>query len=118
MEIYRFDSEVGKEISQYYSNFTMTRIIKTQKEAQIGCMHLESQGIIGFHQAVVPQLLLIVSGEGFVTGDNRIRVPVKSGDAVFWQKGEGHETTTDTGLMAIVIESEELTPSEYMVIKK
>lgn len=117
MEIYRFGKEVGKNITHFNSDFIMSRIIKSQKVAQIGCMHLGEKGIVGFHQAVVSQLLLIVEGEGWVRASDQERVPIKVGDAVFWEKGEGHETTTDTGLMAIVIESEELTPSDFMPSK-
>ena len=117
MEIYRFDKEVGRNVTQFNSDFIMSLIIRTQKVAQIGCMHLGVQGIVGFHQAVVPQLLLIVEGAGWVRANDQERIPIKVGDAVFWEKGEGHETTTDTGLMAIVIESEELTPTDFMPSK-
>ncbi|GAB3792373.1 hypothetical protein [Virgibacillus kimchii] len=41
-------------------------------------------------------------------------VKVLPGDAVFWEKDEWHETKTDTGLTAIVIESEVLEPSSFM----
>ena len=34
----------------------MTRITQTQNRAHIACMHLEENGIIGYHQAVVSQL--------------------------------------------------------------
>jgi hypothetical protein len=37
---------------------------------------------------------------------------------VFWEKGEGHETATDTGLTAIVIGSDKLTLSNFMSIKE
>lgn len=96
----------------------MSRILKTNKTAQIGCMYLEQDGIIGYHEAVVPQLLLIVHGEGWVKGGDHQTFEIKAGDAVFWHKGEGHETKTQKGLMAIVIESEELNPGEYMQIKE
>ncbi len=82
-----------------------------------GCMHLEPNGVIGFHEAVVPQLLLIVSGEGLVRSDNDPPVHIKAGEAAFWKKGEGHETTTETGLTAIVIEAEELSPAKFMTKK-
>ena len=81
-------------------------------------MHLETQGLVGFHHAVVPQLLLVVNGEGWVRGDDDFKVNVKIGDAVYWAIGEGHETGTDKGLTAIVIESEELNPSDFMPIKE
>jgi len=118
MKIYRFGIETGKNITQFESNFMMSRILKTERTAQIGCMHLETHGLVGFHQAVVPQLLLVINGEGWVRCDDGINVNVKIGDAVYWAKGEGHETGTDTGLNAIVVESEELNPSDYMPVKE
>ncbi|MFF2501416.1 hypothetical protein [Peribacillus sp. NPDC058075] len=81
-------------------------------------MHLDANGIVGFHQAVIPQLLIVVDGEGWVRSDDELKVNIKANDVVFWEKGEGHETTTATGLTAIVIESEELTPSNFMSIKE
>jgi quercetin dioxygenase-like cupin family protein len=114
MEIYQFKKETGKKITKFNSDFVMSRITQTQKPVHIGCMHLDENGIIGYHQAVVPQLLLIVSGEGFVRGETDEFIKVQSGEAVFWEKDEWHETKTDTGLTAIVIESEELTTSLLM----
>ncbi|WP_164669970.1 cupin [Virgibacillus doumboii] len=89
MEIYQFKKEAGKKITKFNSDFIMSRITQTQKVAHIGCMHLDKNGVIGYHQAVVPQLLLIVSGEGLVNG-----------------------------LTAIVIESEELNISSFMPLQQ
>ncbi|MFX3675065.1 MAG: cupin [Paenisporosarcina sp.] len=114
MEFYTFKKEVGKNITHFNSNFIMSKILITEKPAQIGCMHIEAKGMVGFHEAVVPQLLLVVSGEGWVSDGNNVRVKITTGDAVYWIKGEGHATTTDTGLTAIVIESLELSPSDFM----
>jgi quercetin dioxygenase-like cupin family protein len=118
MEFYRFDSGSGKKILQFNSDFTMSRILNTENAAHIGCMYLEENGVIGYHQAVSPQLLLIMNGEGYVRGDKEEYIKVQSGDAVYWKKDEWHETKTDTGLTAIVIESEELSPSTFMPLKK
>ncbi|MED3553306.1 cupin [Cytobacillus praedii] len=117
MEIYSFNKDTGKRITVFNSDFIMSRIIQTKKEAHIGCMHLERSGVIGFHQAKLPQLLLIVSGEGYVRGEIENYVKVHTGDAVFWMKDEWHETKTDTGLTAIVVESEELCPFDFMTLK-
>ncbi|WP_057765970.1 cupin [Cytobacillus praedii] len=117
MEIYSFNKDTGKRITVFNSDFIMSRIIQTKKEAHIGCMHLERSGVIGFHQAKLPQLLLIVSGEGYVRGEIENYVKVHTGDAVFWMKDEWHETKTDTGLTAIVVESEELCPLDFMALK-
>lgn len=109
MKIYQFKKEVGKKITKFDSNFVMSHITQTETAAHIGCMHLDANGLVGYHQAVVPQLLLIVNGEGWVRGETDEYIKVHSGEAVFWEKDEWHETKTDTGLTAIVIESEELT---------
>jgi len=118
MEFYKFSKDSGKQITKFNSDFVMSRIIQTDKETLIGCMYLEENGIIGFHQAVVPQLLLILNGEGYVRGEKEEYIKVQEGDAVFWEKDEWHETKTDKGLTAIVIESEELNPLSFMPYKK
>lgn len=117
MEIYTFNKESGMNISKFDSNFIMSRIIRTEKGTQVGCMYLEENGVIGYHQAVVPQLLLIMSGEGYVRGEKEEYIKVQAGDAVFWEKDEWHETKTDDGLTAIVIESETMDPSSFLVRK-
>ncbi|MEH7011687.1 cupin domain-containing protein [Neobacillus niacini] len=114
MEFYNFNKESGKKISKFNSDFIMSRIIQTNKAVSIGCMHLEYNGLVGYHQAVVPQLLLILSGEGYVRNDKEEYFKVRPGDAVFWEKDEWHETKSDKGLTAIVIESEELNPATFM----
>ncbi|NJJ38756.1 cupin domain-containing protein [Paenibacillus apii] len=114
MELYHFSKDSGKKITQFNSDFTMSRIVQTDKPAHIGCMHLEENGVVGYHQAVVPQLLIIIKGEGDVRSKDEEYIKVQAGDAVFWEKGEWHETKTASGLTAIVIESDELKPSLFM----
>lgn len=113
MEFYQFNKDSGKKISKFNSDFVMSRIVQTVKATHVGCMYLQENGVIGYHQAVVPQLLLVMNGEGYVRGDKEEYFKVQSGDAVFWEKDEWHETKTETGLTAIVIESEELSPSSF-----
>ena len=92
----------------------MSRIVTTDRPAQFGFMHLEENGIIGFHQAVVPQLLLIINGEGWVRGKEATKFFVKAGDAVFLGK---RRMATEKGLTAFVIESEELVPSLLLFLE-
>lgn len=118
MEIFQFDKSSGKTVTHFNSNFIMSKIIRAEYPVQIGCMHLEANGMIGFHQASVSQLLLVMAGEGVVCSDDRKEIPVIEGDAIYWKKGEGHQTITESGLTAIVIESEHLNPAEFMLVKK
>ena len=111
MEIYNFKKTCGKRITHYSSNFVMTKILQTSEAASIGVMYLEENEIVGYHQAITPQLLLIVSGTGFVSVDQKEYVQVEEGDAIFWQQGEWHETKTEIGMKAVVIEGNEINPS-------
>nr|WP_042200576.1 cupin [Paenibacillus camerounensis] len=107
----------SEKISHINSDFVMSRMIQLNGTAHIGCAYLEADGVIGYHQAVTPQFLLIIAGEGKVRGEHNEYIRVQAGEAVFWQKGEWHETITSAGLTAIVIESESLSPSLFMALK-
>ncbi|EJQ72070.1 cupin [Bacillus mycoides] len=111
MKIFDFSAEAGKHISAFQSNFIMTKILNHQGNIHIGAMHLQENGIIGYHEAVVSQLLLIVDGA------DKEKVKVEAGQAVFWVKDEFHETSTEKGLMAIVNESDGLENGISMMIR-
>ncbi len=117
MKIYHFGESTGKEITKFGSNFIMSRISQTEGSVHIGLMYLDKKGIIGFHQAVTPQLLLIIKGEGIVRGEEDELIKVREGDAVFWNKDEWHETTSENGLTAVAIEGE-VDPELFMKEKE
>ncbi|WP_257347586.1 cupin domain-containing protein [Pseudalkalibacillus decolorationis] len=114
MKIYRFDQEVGKHITQFDSSFIMSRVVAADEPAHIGCMHIKAEGIVGYHKAVSDQLFLVVAGEGWVRGEEDEKTKIKTGEVAFWEDGEWHESGTDTGMTAIVIESTNLDPSIFM----
>jgi mannose-6-phosphate isomerase-like protein (cupin superfamily) len=72
-------------------------------------MQLKKEGVIGYHQTTVPQLMVIVEGEGKVRGKKEGYTKIKAGQAVLWAKDEWHETKSADGMSALVIESEEMT---------
>jgi hypothetical protein len=51
MEFYKFSKDTGKRISKFNSNFIMSRVIQTDKASNIGCMHLEENGIVGYQNS-------------------------------------------------------------------
>jgi hypothetical protein len=80
-------------------------------------MLLGEHGIVGFHPAATPQLFLVVSGYGWVRSEESTgRMPISAGQAAYWEKDEWHESGTDAGMTAIVIESETLEPAEFMEV--
>ena len=72
---------------------------------QAACFRLGPGGVIGRHPASVEQLLVVVEGSGWVSGADGERVAIRAGEAAFWEAGEEHETTSDDGMTAIVIEA-------------
>ncbi len=114
MKLFRFDASAGKHIDVFDSDFVLTRVVQTPGAAKVSCMYLGSGGLIGYHQATSPQLLLVVQGQGWVRGEPPERIRVSPGQAAFWEGGEWHEAGTDTGLVAVVIEAEGLEPAIIM----
>lgn len=115
MKIYRFDQEVGKPINAFGSNFNMARIGVYNGEFHIGCMHLDSNGLVGRHNATMNQLYLVIEGEGWVSDESDDRIPIRAGQAAYWVKGESHESGTyNHSMKAIVIEAENLEPDKFM----
>lgn len=100
MEILKFGKEIAQEIPNYNSiSAFYSKLIKTESPTNIGFINIEQGGIVGYHKAQVPQLFLVVEGEGWVEGEEEKRKAIKS---------EGHISGTETGLTALVIQSEEL----------
>ncbi|MCM3183860.1 cupin domain-containing protein [Priestia megaterium] len=119
MKIYKFSKEHGKKVEKYQSYLaTYVKMIHTNEAATIGYMYIEEEGTVGYHEAPIPQLFIVAEGEGWVTGENQKRISIKRGEAVLWEKGEWHTSGSETGMTAIVIQSEELHPETFMERKK
>ena len=115
MNIYRFDRETGKPIQQHGSNEAfITAIANLDSPTSIRCIHLQPNGLVGSHPAETKQLVLVVQGEGYLRGEGAMRTPIRAGQAVLWEEGEWHETSTDDGLIAIVIESPAPQPDKLL----
>jgi len=115
MKIYRFDREVAHPITQFDSvNVAIGRVGRFDELFQVGCFHFEPGGVVGFHEATFPQLLMVVAGEGWVRGAEPERTPISPGQAAFWDTGEWHESGSETGMMAVVVESPALDPTRHM----
>ncbi len=115
MKIFRFDPEVGKSSEHYKSSgFIISRIAHLSNEAFVNCAYLSGNGLIGYHQATSPQLFLVVQGKGWVRGESPNRTPIQAGQAAYWEEGEWHESGTEVGMTAIIIESPNLHPEKLM----
>jgi quercetin dioxygenase-like cupin family protein len=77
---------------------------------QAAIFRLAPGGRIARHGATVPQILAVLEGGGHVSGADGVLEPIAAGEAVYWSGGEEHETVSDAGLTAIVLEGAELRP--------
>ena len=115
MKIFRFDPEVGKEIEQFGSvKAIISRVVHLNEKAVVNCVYIRPNGKIGYHQATSQQLFLLVEGQGWVRGEADEKHAVRGGQAVFWEDGEGHESGTETGMTAVIIEGIHIDPAELM----
>ena len=79
-------------------------------DAHVVCLRLGAVCLLGRHPASVDQLFVVVDGAGWAKGADGERIPVSAGTAIHWDAGEEHESGSDSGLTAIVVESEGLVP--------
>ena len=75
---------------------------------QAAIFRFEPGGRLRRHPATFPQILAVLEGSGEVSGADGAEQPIEAGEAVFWNKGEEHETKSALGLTALVVEGESL----------
>src|SRR5436190_18008025 len=103
MDIFRFDEEMSIPISQFGSRLRVTPLTDDTRDG-VQVAYLPAGGLIGRHPAVSDQLFAVVSGSGWVSGDDGVQCEIRSGYAARWHAGEEHEASTDSGLTAIIIQ--------------
>ena len=115
MKIFRFDTETGENTDRYGSSgLIVSRVAQLFEEAFVNCAYLSPGGIIGHHQAAAPQLFLVVQGDGWVRAETSDPISIKVGQAAYWESGEWHESGTEFGMTAIIIEGTNFDPAKLM----
>jgi quercetin dioxygenase-like cupin family protein len=77
-------------------------------EAHAVVIEIGPGGVVGRHPSVVAQLFAVVNGSGWVSGGDGEREPIAAGEAVLWEEGEEHESGSEQGMTALVLEAESL----------
>ncbi len=112
MEVFRFDRAERYITAHDSSGLHATRIAEGAGPVRLTCLALWPGGVIGTHPATVPQVFLVVSGEGWVAGADGERVPIAAGQGVRWEEGEVHTSGTDSGFTALAVEGPPLSVFE------
>jgi quercetin dioxygenase-like cupin family protein len=93
-----------REIDRFES--LAARVRRLAPEADVVVIEIGAGGIVGRHPAGAQQLFAVVRGSGWVAGDDGEREPITAGEAVLWGAGEEHESGSDQGLTALVVEAD------------
>jgi len=100
--------EPTSKITQHDSaGATIAGVARASGVVRIALLHLDAGGVVGMHPAVGPQLFLVVAGEGVVRVEAESR-SIAVGQAALWEDAELHETTSDNGLTAVIVEAESI----------
>ena len=104
MRLFRFDEEVSLPVADFGSRFRLGRLIGPGSAVAAQVVYLPANGLIGRHPTVNRQLLAVVAGEGWVSGQGEDRRGIRAGWAALWEAGEDHAAGSDGGFTAISIE--------------
>lgn len=77
-------------------------------EVQAAIFRVAPGGRLLRHPATFPQILAVLEGSGEVSGADGVDEPIAAGEAVFWSEGEEHETKSEGGLTALIVEGRNL----------
>jgi quercetin dioxygenase-like cupin family protein len=95
-----------REIGRFES--VAARVRQLAPEAHVVVIEIGAGGTVGRHPADGQQLFLVVRGTGWVAGGERRREEINAGEGVIWDAGEEHESGSDGGMIALVVEADSI----------
>jgi quercetin dioxygenase-like cupin family protein len=98
-----------QDITNYASHgASSARLLDGSGEAHAYILQFDAGGAIGRHEAGFGQLLVVLAGRGWASGDDGIRVEVEVGDVVYFERGEHHSKGSDDGMTALMVQVRDL----------
>lgn len=127
MKVFTFERNTGRPLTRWFdakgvphrvdpktSKVVISPIFGSEAPTRFACFHVGEGGFIPRHPATGPQLFAVVEGSGWVSGDDGRKIPIKAGQAAYWEAGESHESGTDGGMRVIVVECDSFDPARFM----
>jgi quercetin dioxygenase-like cupin family protein len=103
----RLEARHGRAIDRFGSVEAFVRGV-SRRVLQVVFIEIRAGGLVGRHPAGCEQLFVVVAGSGWVSGGDGAREPIAAGEGVIWSQGDEHESGSDDGMTAIVVEAEQL----------
>lgn len=88
------------------------RLADGEGEAHAYMLQFEAGGAIGRHEAGYGQLFIVLTGRGWVSGNDGVRAEVTDGDVVLFDRGEQHAKGSDAGMTAVMVQVRDLAGSD------
>lgn len=88
----------------------LTSSMAAGADFQAAIFRLVPGGAIRRHPASTHQIIAVLAGSGEVSGDDGAFIKVEEGNGVFFSTGEEHETRTEEGMTALILEGDGLQP--------
>jgi quercetin dioxygenase-like cupin family protein len=73
-------------------------------ETRTTFLRFEPGGEIGRHPAGFGQLFVLLSGTGWVSGGDGVRIAIRAGEVAAFDRGETHAKGSETGMTALMIQ--------------
>ena len=109
MRIFAF--EPTREITRFDSNgATIGGVARAGGPVRVSLLQLAAGGLVGAHPAACPQLFLVVAGSGWARSGDEPLSPLAAGEAALWDVDEVHESGSDSGLTAVIVEADAIEP--------
>lgn len=96
------------EVSEHGSQgLYMTEVarVKGADEFRVHIADVSPGGLLGRHPTRLWQLFTVITGTGWVSGDDEIRHQIRSGEGVRWSPGESHESGSEVGMLVAIVQS-------------
>ena len=106
MRILSLEGFPGRAIGAHGSKGFTVGAFGLTADAHLVVVRLEPGGVIGRHPAQGRQVLAVLVGEATVAGSYGEAVLIGPGQAAVWEPYEEHETRSEGGMTALLVEGE------------
>src|SRR5262249_42512627 len=108
IRVFDFAAQAAQSIERFSSSGAASvELAHGSGESHVYALHFAPGGSIGPHPAGFDQLFLVVQGSCWVAGSNGVRHSIGTNRGAFVPKGEVHSKGSETGMVAVMVQSSE-----------